>query len=55
MLQSRLECVLSATRLRGLAMAQYDMGGFYLVRRCRLTVSKPVLKVPMVSALEATI
>jgi len=27
----------------------------YMVRRCSFTVSKPVLKAPMVSALEATI
>jgi len=32
-----------------------DAAAEFLVRRCRLTVSKPVLKAPMVSALEATI
>ena len=36
---------------------QWDMGGWQVgvVGRCRLTASKPVLKAPMVSALEATI
>jgi len=42
-----------ATADQGLATMQGLT--FFEVGRCRLTVSKPVLKAPMVSALEATI
>ena len=40
---------------RDLRLDPRDVAEQLKVERCRLTVSKPVLKAPMVSALEATI